>query len=115
MGEVADGDLMLFHDIGEERALVVDAEGEDSMLVGKGKSSAVHSAVFRAARREERETMEGRKHGELELHCIPVGDFERHEPVKCILGELNVERLQADVNPRGAQQRAKCEHIQHCS
>jgi len=84
---------MLLHDVGEEWALVVDAERENPMLVGEGESSAVYSAIFRATRWKKRETVERRKHCELELHGVPVWELKRYEPIMCILRELNAECL----------------------
>ena len=49
VSEVADSDLMFLFDIGKERSLVVNTEGEDSVLVGDGEARAIYSAVLCAA------------------------------------------------------------------
>jgi len=65
MGEMADGDLVLFIHIGEEESLVVDPEGEYAVLFGDGKGGAVNSAVGGSSDGFKCKTLEGREHGEL--------------------------------------------------
>lgn len=64
---VANGDFTLFFDVGEERTLVVNAEREDSMLIGDGEPRAVDGAVFRPEGGSESEAVERREHGKFKL------------------------------------------------
>ena len=64
---VANGDFMLFFDVGEKRTLVVNAEREDSVLIGDGESCAVDGAVFRPEGGLESEAVERREHGKFKL------------------------------------------------
>ena len=93
MSIVADSYLVLLLDIGEEGTLVVDTEGEDTVLVGDGELGAVDGAVFRLGGRLEVEAMEGGQHGELELKGVILGDLERHILVIAVLGDFNAEDL----------------------
>lgn len=68
--KVADGDLMLLFNVGEERALVVHAEGENAVLIRHGERDAIQSAVVGTADGLKIETVEWGQHGELELHSI---------------------------------------------
>lgn len=91
--KVANGDLVLLLDIGEEWTPIIDAERENAMLIRDRKSDTVDSAILRAVFRQEIETVEWRKHGELQLQSILRGNFERHKPIEVVLGEFDVERL----------------------
>lgn len=68
--EVAVGNLKLLLDGGQEGTLVVDAEGEDSVLIGSHELSAEHSAGIGALDRFQVQAVEGREHGELELERV---------------------------------------------
>lgn len=68
--KVSDTDFPLLIDVCEERTLVVDAEIEDTVLVGELEGGGVDGAVRGLRHRPERETVEGRQHGELELYCV---------------------------------------------
>lgn len=85
VGIVADSHLMLLFNVGEERPLVVDAEGEDAMLVWNREAGAIYSAVFGPAGWGQRESVEGGEHGELELHGVLRRDFEGDESVVAVL------------------------------
>ena len=93
MSIMADSHLVLLLNVGEEGTLVVDTEGEDTVLVGDGELSAVDGAVFRLGGRLEVKTMEGGQHGELELKGIILGNLERQILVVAVLGNLNAEDL----------------------
>lgn len=93
MSEVADGHLVLFLDVGEEGALVVDPEGEDTVLVRDGKLRAVDGAVLGAGGGLQLQAVEGGEHGELELQGIVGGHLEGDVPVVTVLGDLNAENL----------------------
>lgn len=91
---VADGDFMLFFNVGEEGALVVNTVGKDSVLIGDGKACAVYSAIFGSAGWLQIEAVEGRKHGEFELQGVFGGDLERNIFVVNVFGDLNLKHLQ---------------------
>lgn len=65
MSEVADGDFLLLIHIGEEGSFVIDPEGEYAVLIGKGKGSAIYSAVVGCSAGFKGETVEGREHCEF--------------------------------------------------
>jgi hypothetical protein len=87
---------MLLLDGGQEGTLVVDAEGEDTVLIGGHKLSAEHSAGIGAMGGLEGETVEGREHGELELERVVAGDFEGNPLVIDVLRNLDAVDLQAN-------------------
>lgn len=91
--KVAHGDLVLLLDVGEERPLVVDAEGEDAVLVRRHELSAEHGAGLRAAGGLKSQAVEGREHEEFQLELILAGDFKGNPLVVGVLGHLNVEDL----------------------
>lgn len=91
---MADGNFVLLLDVGEEGTLVVDTEGEDSMLVRNGEACAVHSAGFRSEGRLESEAVERREHGEFELQSILAGNLEGNVSVVNVLGDLDAKDLQ---------------------
>lgn len=76
MRKVAHSHLVLLLDVSEERPLVVDTEREDSVLIGGHELGAVYGACLGARCRLEGQTVEWRKHGELELQLIARGDLE---------------------------------------
>lgn len=94
--KVAHGHLVLLLDVGEEWALVVDAEGEDAVLVRNHELSAVYSACLRAAGGLKSQAVERREHSELQLQLVLAGDLEGHPLVVGVLGHLNVEDLFLD-------------------
>lgn len=89
MGEVADSNLVLLFDGGEEWPLVVDAEGEDTVLIGGHELGTKNSAGVGAADGLKTQTVEGREHGELKLELVVAGDFKWNPLVVDILGDLN--------------------------
>lgn len=102
MSVVADGHLVLLFDVGEKGTLVINAEGEDSVLVGNHEACAVDSAGFCPLDGLEVETVKGREHGEFELQGIFRGHFEGDVFVMNVFGDLNVEDLES------------CQHDQPC-
>lgn len=70
MGHVADTDSALLLDRAKQRALVVDHEVEDAVLVRQGKRGAEDGGVAASRLDGEVEAVEGGQHGELELHLI---------------------------------------------
>lgn len=84
---------MLLFNVGEERPLIVDAEGKDAMLVRNCEAGAIYSAVLGPARRGQRETVEGGEHSELELYGVLGGDLEGDKSVIAVLGYFDMERL----------------------
>lgn len=94
VSEVADGDLVLLLDGGEERTLVVDAEREDTVLIGGHELSTEDGASISAADRLEGQTVEGREHSELELELVIAGNLEWHPLVVDILRDLDAVDLQ---------------------
>jgi hypothetical protein len=89
MSEVADGDLVLLLNSGEEGTLVVDAEGEDAVLIGGHKLSAEHSAGLGAVGGLQVKAVEGREHGELELKLVVARNLEGNPLVVDVLRDLN--------------------------
>lgn len=87
MCKVADANRILLFDIGEERALVVNQEVEDSVLVGKRKGHAVDGGVIGGARKLQVQAVEGREHGELELEKVVFGEDKGHPLVPDVLGQ----------------------------
>jgi hypothetical protein len=94
MSEVADGNFMLLLDGGEERPLIVYAEGEDAVLIRSHKLSAEHGASICASDGLEGQAMEGGKHGELELELVSDGNFKWNPLVVNVLGNLNLVDLE---------------------
>lgn len=67
MRKVSQGNSPLLINIGDERTLVVDTEGEDSVLVGGTESGGVNLGLSGGGGRSEGETVVGVEHGEFEL------------------------------------------------
>lgn len=93
VGEVADGDLVLLLDSGEERSLIVNTEREDTVLIGSHKLSTEDGAGISAADGLQGQTVEGREHSELELELVIAGNLEWHPLVVDILRDLDVVDL----------------------
>jgi hypothetical protein len=93
VSKVADSDLVLLLDVGEERTLVVDAEREDTVLIGGHKLGAEHGARFGSAGRLEGQAVERREHGELELELVFAGNLEGNPLVEDVLGDFNIVDL----------------------
>lgn len=96
VGEVAVSHLVLLLDGGEEGTLVVDAEGEDTVLIGSHELRAEHSAGIGTAGGLEVQAVERREHGELELESVAGGNFEGNPLVVDVLGNLNAVDLQVN-------------------
>lgn len=93
MRKMAYSDLMLFFDIGQEWAVVVDAERENAVLIRCCKCCAKDSAVLSMRLGLEVQTMPRRQHAELELNVIVGRCLEWHPLVKLILRQFNIEGL----------------------
>lgn len=93
MRKVADGDLPLFVDVGKEGSAVVDAEIEDTVLIGSLESGAEDGGVLSVCDRGEVHAVEGRKHAELELNLIVRRWDKGSEVVVCVFGDFNLEVL----------------------
>jgi hypothetical protein len=93
VSKVADSDFVLFVDVGKEGTLVVDTEGEDTVLVGKSERCAVDCAVLCAGSGCECKTVIRREHCEFELNGVGSFNLERYIVVIGILGQLNAEGL----------------------
>lgn len=68
--KMSDTDLPLFINVGKEGSLIVDAKVEDTVLVGKFKGGGINSAVRSLRNGFQRQTVEGREHGEFKLNCV---------------------------------------------
>ena len=86
-------DLPLLINVSQEGPLVVDAEVEDAVLVGRGEGGLVDCRVLRCADRVERDAVEGREHAEFELEGVGGGDGEGDVVVEGVFGELDLECL----------------------
>lgn len=94
MSKVADADCVLLFNVGEERALVVDLEVENTMLIGKGEGDAIHGSIVSGAGASQVQAVEGRKHGEFELEKVVLRKGERNPFVPAPLGQRDVVRLE---------------------
>lgn len=74
---MADGDLALDVDGGEEGPLVVDAEVEDAMLVREAEGGGEDGGVGGGVSGEEGQPVEGGEHAEFELEGVGVGEDQR--------------------------------------
>lgn len=93
MGKVSNGHLSLLLDVGKERSLIIDFEGEDAVLVGCCKRGAEDGTVRSCSDRVERKTMEWGEHGELELDGVGCSRSEGYVVSVGILRQLDVEAL----------------------
>lgn len=96
MRKVADADRVLLLDVGEERALVVDLEVEDAMLVGEDEGDAIHGSIASGAPASQVEAVEGRQHGKLELKNVVLRKGEGNPFVPAPLREGDVVRLRKE-------------------
>lgn len=94
VGKVADANRVLLFDSGEERALVVDLEVEDAMLVGEGEGDAIHGSIVSGAGASQVEAVEGRKHGKLELEKVVLRKGKGNPFIPAPLRERDVVRLE---------------------
>ena len=95
VGEVADGDLPLLVDVGDEGAAVVDAEVEDAVLVGGLEGDAEDGGVGGCGDGRQVEAVEGRQHAEFQLDLIAGVWDEGLEAVADPLGDLDLVVLVA--------------------
>ena len=102
MCKVAKGNFVLFVDVGEERTLVVDMEGEDTMLIRQSERGAVDCAVVGARRGCECKAVVRGKHGEFELNGVGRLNLKWGIVVVRVLGQLNAEGLINSVQIRKA-------------
>jgi len=86
-------DCVLLLDVGEERALVVDHEVKDAVLVREGEVGAVDGLVLVGEDGLEVEAPEGGQHGELELDLVALGEVVGLPVVPSVLGQRDVVRL----------------------
>ena len=93
MGKVPDCDLPLLIDVCNEGSAVVDAEVEDTMLIGSLESDAEDGGVGGLRDGGEIEAVERRQHAELELDVVVRGGDKGHEAVVGPLGDLDLEVL----------------------
>lgn len=70
MGKMPNCHFPLDINVSEERAFVVDAEGEDAMLIGKFECSTEHSAVDGVRDGLEVQAMKRGEHGEFKLESV---------------------------------------------
>lgn len=73
-------------DVRHEGPLVVDAEGENTVLIWQLEGDAENGAVDCFGDWLEVQAVEGGEHGEFELESIRGGYFQRHEVVVRIFG-----------------------------
>lgn len=74
MRKVAHRDRVLFVDVCNEGALVVDTEREDAVLVGYLEGGGESGAVVGEDRWEQRKAVIRVEHGEFELEGVGRGD-----------------------------------------
>jgi hypothetical protein len=91
--KVPDGHLPLLVDVGDEGAAIVDAEVENSVLVGCPECDAENGCIRGLCDRGEVQALEGRKHAELKLDVVLGGGDEGSEVVVGVLGDLDLEVL----------------------
>jgi hypothetical protein len=89
VSKVADSNCFLLIDVAEERALVVDNEVEDTMLIGNGEASLEDGAVGGWLDWVQGHTVEGRQHAELELDRVSGSREEGNPTVAVILGQFD--------------------------
>jgi hypothetical protein len=88
--KVADGDLPLLVDVGDEGAAVVDAEVEDAVLVGGLEGDAEDGGVCGCGDGGEVEAVEGGEHAEFELHLVARVGGEGREAVVDPFGDFDL-------------------------
>ena len=70
VSEMPDCYFSFYVHVGEERSLVIDAEGKDTMLVRQSEGAAEDSAIKCLRSGYKIETVIGRKHGKFKLQSI---------------------------------------------
>jgi hypothetical protein len=91
--KVADSNLPLLIQVGDEGATVVDAEVEDAMLVGGAEGDAEDGGVGGLRDGLEVEAVEGGEHAEFELDGVASGGEEGGEVVVFVFGDFDLEGL----------------------
>ena len=90
MGKVPDCDLPFLINVRNKRSAVVDAEVEDTVLIGGLERNAKDSGVGSLRYGRKVEAVEGGKHAELELDVVICGGDERNQLVVGVLRDLNL-------------------------
>jgi len=85
-------------DVYEEWPLVVDAEGEYTVLVRRAEGSAEEGAVGGRGDGGEDEAVERGEHGELELEGVTRQDGERDAVGVSVFGKFDGEGLRREIN-----------------
>lgn len=93
MRKVADRDFVLLLDVGQERPLIIDAEGENAVLVWRGETDSENCAVLSILLWQKIQTMPGGKHGKFKLDCVVCRDPVRNPFIEIIFGNFNVKSL----------------------
>ena len=93
MGKVPDCNLPLLINVCDKRSAVVDAEIENTVLIGSLESNTKDGGVGGLRDGGEVETVEGRQHAELELDVVVRSGDEGDEAVVVPLGDFNLEVL----------------------
>lgn len=91
--KVSNSDLSLLIDVGDKGAAVVDAEVEDSMLVGRPEGDTKDGRVCGPCDGSQVEALERREHAELELDVIVLDGLERNKAVVFVFGDFDLEVL----------------------
>ena len=103
--KVPHSNLSLLINGGDEGAAVVDAEVEDSVLVGCSKPNTKDSRIRGLRNRREIEALEGREHAEFELDVVLFGGLEGNKAVVFVFGDFDLEVLYAISScPMGSDQ-----------
>lgn len=78
VGHVANRNSVLLLDVAQQGSLVVDLEVEDTVLIGQLERRSICCLIGGRllSIQRERQAVEGREHGELELKSIVLGDGE---------------------------------------
>jgi hypothetical protein len=93
VGKVPDCDLPLLVDVCNEGAAVVDAEVEDTVLIGGLEGDAEDGGVGGLRDGREVEAVEWRQHAELELNVVVRLRDKGSEVVLLPFGDLDLEVL----------------------
>lgn len=90
---MSDCDLALLVQVGQEWAAIVDTEVENTVLIRCFERHAVDGTVGGLRKRGEVETVEWRKHGELELESVVLCREEGSKVIVLVLRNLNLKSL----------------------
>lgn len=93
MREVSHSNGVLFFNVGQERALVVDLEVEDTMLIGKLEASSIDGGVRSGPGGLKGQAVEGGKHGKFQLDHIAICGHKWYPVVPGVLRESDFIRL----------------------